>query len=86
MNLPNGATGAWLCLWSTLFECNRGRILLNQDMRTDGTSEAIKWNTACHEIGHGVGFDHGDTGNNCMDGGGGRNLDAYMINQINGIY
>lgn len=81
-----GATGDWKCRWVNWVFCNRGRIRLKQEMRTDGTSEGTKWNTACHEIAHGVGFFHGTAGNNCMDGGNNGILDSYMINKIDSVY
>ncbi len=79
------AVGDWKCFWSSGDKCNRGRIRLLETMRT-GSSDATKWNVACHEVAHGLAFDHGDTGLSCMDNGGNGIFDTYMINKINGHY
>lgn len=46
----------------------------------------MKWNIACHEVAHGLGFDHGDEGNSCMDTGDNGIFDQHMIDEINDHY
>ncbi len=73
----------WCQVTSGSDKCDKARVRFKEEMRTDGTSEAVKWNTACHEVAHAIGFSHGDTGQSCMDGGDNGVLDDYMKGRIN---
>jgi hypothetical protein len=91
--VSDNAVGDWICKkatggrfpWSDDPICNRGRIRWAEE-KFNEADDAKKWNIACHEIGHAVGFSHGDTGNNCMDEGDNGIIDQHMIDEINNYY
>ncbi len=72
--------------WSnqTAYKCDQFRMRVSERNRT--ASNATLDNIACHEIAHGVGFDHGDTGQSCIDEGNNGIITWYEIGKINGHY
>jgi hypothetical protein len=77
--------GDWICQTSSgtsSNNCQRGRMRFSEYYLPSGDAS----NMVCHEIGHAVGFQHGDTGLSCMDGGNTGTTDTYMRNRINGHY
>lgn len=61
--------------------CDRGRIRF-LETRVDRNN----WNLVCHEIGHHIGFSHGTSRQNCMDGGNNAVIDNNMRRRINSRY
>lgn len=86
-NLSTSSTvGDWTCTnTSGVYFCDSGRMRWSESTYS-GATNATKWNIACHEIAHAVGFEHGSGGNNCMDGGNNGILDSYMRSKINDHY
>ncbi len=86
MQFPTSLGEVYCSKTSGSTKCDRWVMKLLETMETTH-SWAVKWNVACHEIGHTVGFDDGGTaGFSCMDGGNNGILASYEINKINGRY
>lgn len=71
-NLPDGYRGQYECIslnTSTLI-CTASKVTLDPDELNIGTGDhEDKQKTACHEVGHSVGLQHGDTKPDCMRNG-----------------
>lgn len=66
--------------------CDRNRVRFTEDLltRTPKTPSVLsRRNTACHEVGHAVGFGHGTTSDSCMTNGNNADISSYEIGLVN---
>lgn len=80
------AGNAWCIERQSSTVCSKFGIKISESTITQ-MSVALKWNLACHEIGHTVGFrDGGTASTSCMDGGNNGVLGTYERRLINDRY